>query len=51
MFAKAIFIVAVGDPWDGIVLYGPFDNFDDAHDWADTTINESWNVVEVKTPH
>ena len=34
-------VVIVGNPVDGIRIYGPFETFNDAHNWADGT-DEYW---------
>jgi len=37
------FVVAKGDPFNGMELYGPFSNGDEAGDWArDEFKNETW---------
>jgi len=47
-----MWIVATGNPFDGIEIWGPFDTNDAAIEWA--TANggdyEDWNVVEVTNP-
>ena len=44
------YAVAVGDAFDGINLYGPFEDGEEATIWAGDTIKESWNVVELQEP-
>ena len=34
-------VVIVGNPLDGIHIYGPFDSYNDAHNWAEN-IPEYW---------
>jgi hypothetical protein len=46
-----MFIVSVGNLWDGFAVYGPFDNHENAYDWAQSNIKENWHIIEVKTPH
>jgi hypothetical protein len=43
-----VYVVAVGDAWAGITLYGPFDSVEDAHEWINDdqdVRNGTWNVV------
>ena len=43
-----MFVIAVGNPFDGITLHGVFDSDQAANDAADRDFDsESWNVVEV----
>ncbi len=46
-------VVAVGNPFDGIVLYGPFKTADEANGWADCNpvtdlSNETWWVMRLE---
>lgn len=42
------YVVAVGNAFDGMSLFGPFDSTDDASDWAGTNLrNEEWLVVSI----
>lgn len=44
-----MFIVAVGDAFDGISFYGPFDDDEDAISWAvRSNITDTWNVILVR---
>ena len=44
-----MFIVAVGDAFDGISFYGPFDYDDDAISWAvKSNITDTWTVVPLR---
>lgn len=46
-----MFVVALGDPFEGIKLFGPFDTAEDAENWAETEVkDESWSLVEVQEP-
>jgi hypothetical protein len=41
-------IVAVGNSFDGLTLYGPFKSVEEANEWADTLrSSEEWTVVPV----
>jgi hypothetical protein len=41
-------VVAVGNPFDGMRLYGPFSDANDANDWAsETWKHEEWHVMEL----
>ena len=43
-----MWIVAIGDAFDGITLYGPFDECEDATEWADNhTEDREWTVVQI----
>ena len=37
-----MFAVAVGEMFDGINFYGPFEEFEDAAVWADRNAEASW---------
>jgi len=41
-------VVIVGNPLDGITLFGPFDSYRDADNWADN-IPEYW-VTRLENP-
>lgn len=43
------FLVAVGNPFDGIALYGPFPDHDGAVQWAEGR-HDSWYVTVVEAP-
>lgn len=44
-------VVAIGNPFDGIVMYGPFDTTDDANEWADHEVsNDTWWVMSLMDP-
>lgn len=50
------YMVAVGDPFDGIEFFGPFDNFEDAEWWADNndkmaTHLKNWWIVRLESPN
>lgn len=40
-------VVAVGTPWDGVRLFGPFAFSADAEAWAEPW-DEPWEVVELQ---
>ena len=40
-----MYAVAVGEMFDAINFFGPFDDFDDAADWADRNAQYNWWVV------
>ena len=42
-------VVIVGNPVDGISIFGPFDSFDEAHNWA-IGIHEYW-ITSMEAPH
>ena len=45
--ATKLFIVALGNSFDGISLYGTFKDFESAEEWAEQT-GEEWNIVPVQ---
>ena len=42
-------VVIVGNPVDGISIVGPFETFNDAHNWAEG-IDEYW-ITSMEAPH
>ena len=51
---KAMFVVSVGDCFDGLALYGPFETNSEAQDWANcnpiTDLDGvAWNVVPLES--
>lgn len=45
------YVVLVGNPLDGTSVYGPFNDANDAGDWAgDEMRNETWWTVSVLAP-
>ena len=42
-------VIAVGNPFDGLSLYGPFMTAEEAGDWADRNIDDTWQVVTPQT--
>lgn len=45
-----MYVVSLGDHFDGITLYGPFADFDDAMEWGIAT-GENWHIAEVEQPN
>ena len=45
-----MYAVAVGEMFDGITFYGPFDEFEDAQKWASDNSSLTWWIVELLTP-
>lgn len=45
----AIHVVSVGNPHDGITLFGPFYTAEEAGDWAEQHIDDTWQVVTPQT--
>lgn len=43
-------VVVIGSPIDGITLYGPFDDHEEALDWGGEQICESWWAVDITHP-
>lgn len=45
------YMVAIGDPFNGISFYGPFQYMDEANDWVtDIDPSEDWWIVELSHP-
>jgi hypothetical protein len=46
------FIVLAGNPFDGFSYYGTFESFEEAQEWADSTIgfNSEWWVAKLDNP-
>lgn len=45
------YMVAIGNPFDGITFYGPFQYMDEANDWVtDISPGEDWWLVEIRHP-
>jgi hypothetical protein len=43
MNGMGMHVVLVGNPVDGLTIYGPFTTGEDANDWADSNVkNEDW---------
>ena len=45
-----MFVVAAGNVWDGIRLYGAFCDEEDAVDWAMDHLRDAWMVVRLEIP-
>lgn len=44
-----MYVVATGNVVDGLGFFGPFDDVEEAADWAEHEIrNDEWNVFEVE---
>lgn len=41
-------VVIVGNPLDGVQVFGPFNSWNDAHNWADG-VNEYW-ITRLENP-
>ena len=45
-------IIAIGNPFDGLVLVGPFESGEAANDYGDDCCQkEEWHAVEVEQPY
>ena len=45
-------VIATGNPFDGVTLYGPFDDAEHAMLWADANVrDEGWRVVKIREPY
>jgi len=45
-----MYAVAVGEMFDAVNFFGPFDEFEDAAAWAYSRSGYSWWVVELISP-
>ena len=45
------YAVAVGEMFDGINFYGPFDDFDAAELWAHQNADLNWWIVGLENPN
>lgn len=45
------YVVSTGNAWDGIILHGPFDTFDEANDWCEAQGLEEWHIIPVEPPN
>jgi hypothetical protein len=43
-----MYAVAVGNPFDGVTLFGPFYNSEEADEWGES-VQDDWWVVEILT--
>lgn len=44
-----MYVVSIGNPYDGISLVGPFDTTEEANEYADG-LNDEWHVMELTPP-
>lgn len=46
------YVIVIGNPIDGITIYGPFENMEEAHEWAENNSDEWWcsYLYEPKAP-
>ena len=44
------YVVAVGEMFDSIDFYGPFDEFEDAEYWADRNADLNWWMIGLEKP-
>jgi len=46
-----MYVVAVGNAFEGLTLVGPFDSFDEAEKYTDAEcVYGEWNIVKVEVP-
>lgn len=44
-------VIVLGNPFDGLRIFGPFATGEEAHEWADTNATgEDWWCVAVDAP-
>ena len=44
---KISYVVAFGNAFDGLILWGPFDRVEDALGWAESSSSDDWTIVPV----
>lgn len=44
-----MWVIAIGNVFDGIFLIGPFKTFDEAHDHAET-LDCPWDITKLEKP-
>lgn len=45
-----MFVVVIGNVFDGLDLIGPFDEMDEAQDYGDASRHDEWTAVELVAP-
>jgi len=45
-----MYAVAIGEPFDGISFWGPFQEFEEAEHWADRNASLTWWVINLLNP-
>ena len=43
-------VAVVGNPFDGLEIYGPFADHEQATSWCERLDYEEWNVADVESP-
>jgi hypothetical protein len=47
-----MYAISVGSPFDGLVIYGPFDSGPEAIKWAENHLQgETWEMIELHDPN
>ncbi len=41
-------VAVVGNPFGGLAIYGPFNDYEEAVDWCEEEIPEFWSIVSVE---
>ena len=44
---KGSFVVSLGNAFDGVALFGPFDSAESAADYAEATFDDEWHLVHL----
>jgi hypothetical protein len=45
------YAVAVGEMFDAINFYGPFDEFEDGMEWGEANANRTYFVIQLEEPN
>lgn len=48
--AGETFVISIGNAFDGLRLFGPFDDMEIAYQYADENRLEEWHCVLIETP-
>jgi len=43
-------VVAVGNPFDGLTLFGPFCDGEEANEWAGDVVRDEWHSMAMLDP-
>ena len=44
-------VIVMGNPFDGLTIHGPFEDFDAANDWVEEQgLDDDWWAVELVKP-
>lgn len=44
------YAVLIGNPIDGMLVYGPFGSVEDSVEWANANVDDTWVVTIINDP-